>query len=109
MAEVLNIDSATYCKIERGERKAKREQLPIFAEYMKADKDELLTLWLAEQVYNVEKSRAQNDTIKAPVLFRLNNRIDKFFDADAVSVDGKIVLNSGNIVDECKGFVGRGF
>jgi hypothetical protein len=69
--------------------------------------NKLLTLWLADQVYTVEKSRAQNDTIKAPVLFSLNNRMDKFFDADAASDDGKIVWNSGNIVDECKGFVGR--
>ena len=27
-----------------------------------------------------------------PVLFGINNRIDKFFDADAVSADGKIVI-----------------
>jgi hypothetical protein len=42
--------------------------------------------------FNVEESKAQNDKIKVPVLFSLNNRIDKFFDADAVSADGKIVL-----------------
>ena len=42
--------------------------------------------------FNVEESKAQNDKIKIPVLFSLNNRIDKFFDADAVSTDGKIVL-----------------
>jgi len=42
--------------------------------------------------FNVEESKAQNDKIKIPVLFSLNNRIDKFFDADAVSADGKIVL-----------------
>jgi len=50
VAEALDIDSATYCKIERGERKAKREQLYIIAELLKANKDELLTLWLADQV-----------------------------------------------------------
>ena len=50
VAEALDIDSATYCKIERGERKAKREQLPIIAEFLSADKDELLSLWLADQV-----------------------------------------------------------
>lgn len=33
-----------------------------------------------------------NDKIKVPVLFGINNRIDKFFDADAVSADGKIVI-----------------
>ena len=42
--------------------------------------------------FKVEESKAQNDKIKVPVLFSLNNRIDKFFDADAVSSDGKIVL-----------------
>jgi hypothetical protein len=42
--------------------------------------------------FSVEESKAQTDKIKVPVLFSLNNRIDKFFDADAVSADGKIVL-----------------
>jgi hypothetical protein len=42
--------------------------------------------------FKVEESKAQNDKIKVPVLFSLNNRIDKFFDADAVSADGRIVL-----------------
>ncbi len=53
VAEALDIDSATYCKIERGERKAKREQLSIIAELLNADKNELLTLWLADQVVAV--------------------------------------------------------
>ena len=30
----LNIDTATYCKIERGERKAKKEQVPIYPGYL---------------------------------------------------------------------------
>ena len=50
VAEALDIDGATYCKIERGERKAKREQLYFIAELLEADKDELLSLWLADQV-----------------------------------------------------------
>jgi transcriptional regulator with XRE-family HTH domain len=50
VAEALDIDGATYCKIERGERKAKREQLVIIAELLKADEKELLALWLADQV-----------------------------------------------------------
>jgi transcriptional regulator with XRE-family HTH domain len=63
VAEVLNIDSATYCKIEHGERKAKREQLPILAKYLKADIDELLTLWLADQVYSVVKNEEHADKV----------------------------------------------
>jgi transcriptional regulator with XRE-family HTH domain len=61
VAEALDIDSATYCKIERGERKAKREQLFIIAGLLKADKDELLSLWLADQVYSVVKNEEQAD------------------------------------------------
>ena len=40
----------------------------------------------------VEESKLSEDKIKVPVLFGLNNRIDKFFDADAVSSDGRIVI-----------------
>jgi transcriptional regulator with XRE-family HTH domain len=50
IAAALDIDSATYWKIEKGERRAKKEHIPIIAELLETDKDELLTLWLAEQV-----------------------------------------------------------
>jgi len=50
LAAALDIDSATYWKIEKGERRARKEYIPIIAELLDADKDELLTLWLAEQV-----------------------------------------------------------
>jgi transcriptional regulator with XRE-family HTH domain len=53
VAEALDIDSATYCKIERGERCAKKEQLSILAELLQTDEKELLTLWLADQVIAV--------------------------------------------------------
>jgi transcriptional regulator with XRE-family HTH domain len=49
-AAALEIDTATYCKIEKGERKAKREQVLIIAKLLQTDEKELLTLWLAEQV-----------------------------------------------------------
>jgi hypothetical protein len=42
----LDIDGATYSKIERAER----EQLVIIAEQLKADEKDLLALWLADQV-----------------------------------------------------------
>ena len=42
--------------------------------------------------FRVEGSKASKDKIKIPVLFSLNNKIDKFFDADALSSDGRIVL-----------------
>lgn len=39
-----------YCRIEKGERRAKREQVITLASYLNEDKEELLTLWLADQV-----------------------------------------------------------
>jgi len=39
-----------YCKIERGDRQAKREQIPAIAKILQADSEELLALWLADQV-----------------------------------------------------------
>ena len=53
LAAALNIDTATYCKIEKGDRRAKREQVDTIAELLNADKDELLSLWLAEQVIDI--------------------------------------------------------
>jgi transcriptional regulator with XRE-family HTH domain len=50
LAAALDIDTASYCKIERGERKARKEHIPIIAELLQGDKEELLTLWLADQV-----------------------------------------------------------
>ena len=50
LAAALDIDSATYWKIERGERRARKEHIPIIAEILQGDYEELLTLWLADQV-----------------------------------------------------------
>lgn len=55
LAAELEIDSPMYSKIERGERKAKREQVIKLAELLQANRDELLTLWLAGQVYELVK------------------------------------------------------
>ncbi|MDI9365982.1 MAG: hypothetical protein QM541_13580 [Flavobacterium sp.] len=42
--------------------------------------------------FKVERSKTKDDKIRVPVLFGLNSRIDKFFDADGISEDLKIVL-----------------
>lgn len=55
MSAALEIDTGLYSKIERGDRRAKREQVVKLAEILKADQEELLTLWLADQVYVVVK------------------------------------------------------
>ena len=58
---MLDIDSATYWKIERGERRARKEQIPIIADILQTDQDDLLSLWLADQVYSVVKDEKNAD------------------------------------------------
>jgi len=53
LAAVLEIDTATYCKIEKGNRRAKREQVIILSDLLQTDSKELLRLWLADRVYEI--------------------------------------------------------
>ena len=53
VSAALDMDNAMYCKIEKGDRRAKREQIPMIAEILQADPEELLILWLADQVIEV--------------------------------------------------------
>jgi transcriptional regulator with XRE-family HTH domain len=53
VAPLLEIDTPLLSKIERGERMAKKEQVVKLAEILKVDKDELLTLWLADQIVDI--------------------------------------------------------
>ncbi len=54
IANALSIDTATYCKIEKGGRRARREQIVIIANLLSVTENELLSLWVADKV---------NDTI----------------------------------------------
>jgi len=53
VASRLEVDTSIISKMERGERPIKKEQLPILADILKADPEELQTLWLADQLFNV--------------------------------------------------------
>ena len=63
LAAALDIDTATYCKYEKGERRPKREQVVIIAKLLQANEKELLSFWLADQITTVvadEKEIADN-------------------------------------------------
>ena len=53
LASALEIDTATYCKIEKGDRRAKREQVNILAQLLEVDPKELIRLWSADKVYDI--------------------------------------------------------
>lgn len=73
IANVLNIDTPLYSKIERGERKAKKEQLVILADILKINVDDLTTVWLADQVLDVLK----DEKLANQALKEVSNNINK--------------------------------
>jgi transcriptional regulator with XRE-family HTH domain len=63
VASLLDMDTAQLSKIERGERQAKKETVLNISKILKINKDELLTLWLADQIYEVVKN--EDNALKA--------------------------------------------
>ena len=70
LAALLEIDTPMFSKIEReierGDRRAKRTQVIQLAEYFKIDKNELLTLWLADKVLDAveDEDELKHDAIE---------------------------------------------
>ena len=62
-----------YSKIERGERKAKRSQIPIMAKLFEIDEKELLTIWLADKVLDTVENE---DEIKSDAIKYAQNEIN---------------------------------
>lgn len=65
MANALGIGVPMYCRIERGERSVRKEQIPIIAEALKADSGDLLKLWLADQMSTLMEGEEEvfNDVV----------------------------------------------
>jgi transcriptional regulator with XRE-family HTH domain len=69
VAAHLEIDTALLSKIEKGVRNLKKEHIPKLAEVLNADQEELLTLYLADQLDEIIKDeplgkKAMNIIIK---------------------------------------------
>ena len=74
VAEALDIDGTAFYKIERDERKDKREQLYIIALLFNVYIDEILSLWLYYQVAAV----VENDKTISNKMFDIaKNKINK--------------------------------
>ena len=74
VASLLDVDTSIISKIERGSRQIKKEQIKPLAEILKADKDELLTLWLADQVYDVIQGEPMADEALKSVSKKINRK-----------------------------------
>ena len=67
LAAAMDIDTASYCKIEKGERRARKEHIPIIAELLQTNEKELLDLWFADQIYSVVKDAENADEVLSMV------------------------------------------
>ena len=61
LAAFLEIDTPMFSKIERGDRRAKREQVIKLAEYLHQDEKEMLTLWLADKFIDAVEDEKERD------------------------------------------------
>ena len=80
LAAELEIDTATYCKIEKGDRRAKREQVLILADSLQTEVKELLRLWSADKVYDIiaeEEEATQILNVVAESIVKYNRKSTK--------------------------------
>lgn len=74
VAAYLETDTAFVSKLERCERKAKREQVLQLAIFFEYSSNELLTLWLSDQIYElVRKEKVATDSLTI-TLETINNK-----------------------------------
>ncbi len=74
LSAALEIDTPMYSKIERGERKAKRSQIPILAKLLEVNEKDLLTIWLADKVLDAVEN--DEDEIKIEAIIYAQNEIN---------------------------------
>jgi transcriptional regulator with XRE-family HTH domain len=59
LTTALGIETATYCKIERGDCSTRRERVVILAKLVDINLKDFLMLWLAKQIYGVVKDEKE--------------------------------------------------
>ena len=65
LAIALDIDIPMYSRIERGDRQAKKEQVILLSDILHIDRDELLSLWIADKINAViEDPKIANKALK---------------------------------------------
>lgn len=74
VAAELEVDTALMSKIERGDRNASKQQVIEIAKYLKANEEELLTLWLADRI---ESTIVEEPTIAYQAMKIANKKLKK--------------------------------
>ena len=55
VAAALDIDTATYCKIEKGKYLPSKEQVIQLSVFFKSNSEEMIKFWLADRLIDVAK------------------------------------------------------
>lgn len=83
MAANLNMDVAYLSKIERGNRMARREHVVAFAKTLKEDENELIKLWMSEQIVLMLK----NEKERTEILKIAKEKISKIDELSLLNID----------------------
>ena len=73
VAAFLEIDTPLFSKIERGDRRAKREQVIKLAEYLHQDEKVMLTLWLADKFIDAVEDEQERDLCNDAIIVAQEN------------------------------------
>ena len=73
VANSLKMDTAQLSKIENGQRVLNRKHIPALARILKANADELMTLWLADQIYEVVRGEKNASDAIQLIKYKIND------------------------------------
>jgi len=73
LAALLEIDTPMFSKIERGDRRAKREQVIKLADYFNVDEKEMLALWVADKILDAVED---DDEVKEEAIKIVQDRVE---------------------------------
>lgn len=74
VASALDIDTPLFSKIERGERLAKKDLVSKLSAILNIDQEQLLTLWLADQIFDVVKNEDVADEALKSVSLKISSK-----------------------------------
>lgn len=75
VAAHLEVDTAFISKLERGERKAQREQVLKLAEFLNANSTQLIELWLTDKIAEIVKNENNKEKLLNSITNNIKNNI----------------------------------
>ena len=81
VAAALDIDTATYCKMEKGKYLPSKEQVIQLSVFFKSNSEEMIKLWLADRLIDVAKDEdmANEAIILAQDMLNTTNSEEQIF------------------------------